>query len=187
LQQLFTQQPQLWHDFHNKSEENEQSYPEESIPRNRVIQELDKVRTKRPINVVDMGCGRAQISAHFNNDARFNFINYDHVACNNTVTVCDIANTPLEEDSVQRCVLSMALWGTNCKAYITEAYRILDSDGKLILVEPTKRWSEKDEQGNIIDDKESSELKKVLVSNGFKIDKEQIDKFSLFICSKLQL
>jgi superfamily II DNA or RNA helicase/uncharacterized protein YeaC (DUF1315 family) len=187
LQQLFTQQPQLWHDFHNKSEENEQSYPEESIPRKRVIQELDKVRTKRPINVVDMGCGRAQISAHFNNDARFNFINYDHVACNNTVTVCDIANTPLEEDSVQRCVLSMALWGTNCKAYITEAYRILDSDGKLILVEPTKRWSEKDEQGNIIDDKESSELKKVLVSNGFKIDKEQIDKFSLFICSKLQL
>jgi hypothetical protein len=71
--------------------------------------------------------------------------------------------------------------------YITEAYRILDSDGKLILVEPTKRWSEKDEQGNIIDDKESSELKKVLVSNGFKIDKEQIDKFSLFICSKIQL
>jgi len=38
--------------------------------------------------------------------------------------------------------------GSNCREYIMEAYHILETNG--IIIEPTKIWSEKDEQENII-------------------------------------
>ena len=50
------------------------------------------------------------------------------------------------------------MWGSNCKEYIQEAYRILESNGTLFIIEPTKRWSEKDEQQNIISGTEACRL-----------------------------
>ena len=34
------------------------------------------------------------------------------------------------------------MWGSNCESYIEEAYRILDKGGRLLVIEPTKRWTE---------------------------------------------
>jgi trans-aconitate methyltransferase len=79
LNQLFIDTPELWNTYHEISAENEKSFPEEEIPRNRIIQLLSQIKTKRTKLVVDMGCGRAEISAHFKDDTRFNFINYDHI------------------------------------------------------------------------------------------------------------
>ena len=187
LNKKFKEQPELWTTYHQISEENEVSFPEEEIPRNRIIQELNKIKTKRPKNVVDMGCGKGQISQYFQekNDQRFHFYNYDHISSNDTVISCDISTLPLDDDEVEICILSLAMWGSNCREYIMEANRILESDGILYIIEPTKRWSEKDEQGIMIDGKEGSKLKSLLEENGFQITKQSIEKFCLFKCIKI--
>jgi superfamily II DNA or RNA helicase len=138
LQREFQETPELWYKYHAISEENEKSFPEESIPRNRIIQELNKIKTKRTRSVVDMGCGKAQIAAHFANDSRVSFINYDHISSNEIVLVQDISNIPLEDDSIDICILCLAMWGSNCRDYISEAYRILESGGNLYIIEATK-------------------------------------------------
>ena len=189
LNKEFTDNSNLWNEYHDLSEKNEESFPQEGIPRNRIINELEKLKTRRTKTVVDMGCGRAQISKHFTdkNDTRFQFINYDHVSCNETVISCDISNTPQENDSVEIVILSLALWGSNCKSYIAEAHRILESNGLLYIIEATKRWSEEDENHNLIQGEEGGKLKKVLIENNFQVSESKIEKFSLFICNKRQI
>jgi superfamily II DNA or RNA helicase len=185
LNKKFSEGPESWYNYHDISEENEKSFPEHEIPRNRVIQELLKIKTKRTKLVVDMGCGKGQISKYFQNDKRFQFINYDHISSNDTIISCDISNTPLEDNAVEICILSLAMWGSNCKEYIKEANRILESNGKLYIIEPTKRWSEQDENKNIIEGKEGIKLKDELEKNGFKIVEESIEKFCMYVCIKV--
>ena len=172
---LFNQNKDLWLKYHTISEENEKSFPEEGIPRNRIIQELNKINTKRTKTVVDMGCGKAQISEHFKSDTRFKFINYDHISSDETVISCDISKIPLEDASVEICILSLAMWGSNCKSYLSEACRLLESGGKLYIIEPTKRWTETTN---------ADRLQNLLKECGFKIIEESIEKFSLFECIK---
>ena len=181
LNKEFNDNPELWHTYHNISEENEKSFPENEIPRNCIITELNKIKTKRTKIVVDMGCGKAHIAQHFQNDKRFQFINYDHISSNDNIISCDISNIPLEEHSVEICILSLAMWGSNCKEYIKEANRILESGGKLYIIEPTKRWSEQDEHGNIIAEKEGNKMKTLLEENGFQIIEQTIEKFCMFV------
>ncbi len=72
------------------------------------------------------------------------------------------------------------MWGSNCKTYITEAHRILESGGRLYIMEATKRWSEKDENGNNIEGQEGGKLRNLLQENGFQIVEERIEKFCIF-------
>jgi ribosomal RNA-processing protein 8 len=175
LGKLFNENKDLWHIYHAISEENERSFPEEGIPRNRIIHELNKINTKRTRTVVDMGCGKAQISQHFKSDTRFKFINYDHISSNETVISCDISKIPLEDASVEICILSLAMWGSNCKSYLSEACRLLESGGKLYMIEPTKRWT---------DTTNADRLQNLLKESGFQIIQESIEKFCLFECIK---
>jgi ubiquinone/menaquinone biosynthesis C-methylase UbiE len=144
-----------------------------------------KIKTKRTKYVADMGCGKAQIANYFKNDNRFKFNNFDHVSLNENIISCDISHTPLDDDTINICILSLAMWGSNCKEYIKEAYRLLESNGILYIIEPTKRWSEHDENNIIVREKEGNKLKILLEENNFKIIDENIKKFSLFICVKL--
>jgi ubiquinone/menaquinone biosynthesis C-methylase UbiE len=131
-----------------------------------------------------MGCGKAQISQHFKDDSRFLFTNYDHIAFDESiVTACDISKTPEEDDSVEIVILSLAMWGSNCRSYIAEAFRILETNGTLYIMEPTKRWSEMDGY-NIKPETAASKLRSLLTDNGFIIVKENIGKFSMFVCIK---
>ena len=184
LNKVFKETPELWQTYHAIAEENEKSFPEDEIPRNRIIQELDKIRTKRTKKVIDMGCGKGNISQHFTNDPRFEFTNYDHISLNETIQSCDISNLPLEDESIEICILSLAMWGSNCKEYIKEAYRVLETNGQLYIIEPTKRWSEKDENGHIIPEQEGKKLYSLLEENNFHIREQFIAKFSLFVCVK---
>lgn len=185
LNKEFKENPESWTNYHATSEENEKSFPEDEIPRNRIIRELNKNKTKRQKLVVDMGCGRAQIAQHYQNDTRFKFINYDHISSNDTVISCDISHTPLEDNSAEICILSLSMWGSNCHDYILEAARILESKGVLYIIEPTKRWSEKDAVGNNIKGEEGGKLRRLLEENGFRILKDSVEKFCLFVCIKL--
>ena len=184
LQKEFKEIPELWYKYHSISEENEKSFPEDEIPRNRIIQELNKLQFKRSKTIVDMGCGKAQIAEYFKDDKRFNFINYDHISSSDNIISCDISNIPDDDYSVEICILCLAMWGSNCHDYIKESNRILESGGKLYIIEATKRWSEEDENNNLIKGNEGNKLKILLENNGFQITFSSIEKFCLFICVK---
>jgi superfamily II DNA or RNA helicase len=184
LAQHFQQNPADFHEYHRVRDECFKTYDDVDIPCYRVIMELAEIKKtkKGGKHVVDMGCGTASISAHFKGDPRFHFTNYDHVAINDTVQVCDISHMPLEDNSVDICIMSLALWGSNCEEYIAESYRVLENSGKLYIIDTTKRWSTKDDIGNIIVGEEGAKLIKIIVNAGFKIESQRIDKFCLFVC-----
>ena len=175
----FQQNPSDFAEYHRVRDECFKTFEPEDIPCNRVIMELEKIKTKRGgKHVVDMGCGTAKISEHFKDDPRFHFINYDHVAINDTVQVCDISHMQLEDDSVDICIMSLALWGSNCEEYIKEAYRVLETNSTLYIIDSTKRWSEEGTQNATI-------LKEMLETAGFQITTETIDKWCYFKGTKV--
>lgn len=158
---------------------NDANFIDADIPRNYIIAELEKIKCKRPRMLVDMGCGMAHIAMHFKDDRRFTIKSYDHIACDAAlVEACDIAHMPLEDASVEIAVICLAMWGSNCNEYVAEAHRILETDGMLYVVEPTKRWT-------IADDMPGDRLKQLLTNNGFKIVRESIDKFARLVCVKV--
>jgi ribosomal RNA-processing protein 8 len=177
----FQEHPETWHHYHAIAEINESSFPVESIPRNCVIQALTQVKTKRVKRVVDMGCGMAHIAKHFEGDPRFHFTNLDHVSCDpERVTVADIRRLPLEDDSVEICILSLAMWGAHCEDYLSEAYRVLETHGGLLyLVEPTKRWTTDDDPTN-----PANRLIALVQQHGFNILERKIEKFCFLVCQR---
>jgi len=182
LAKYFQENPQEFEKYHLIRDETLKTFREEDMPHNIVISELDKIKVKRPKQTVDMGCGTAKIAEHFKNDKRFNFINYDHVAINENIKVCNINNMPLEDDSVEICIMSLSLWGPNCEKNIQEAYRVLETNGILYIIDSTKRWSIEDEYQNIIVGKEGSKLRQLLENNNFQITSENINKWCFFKC-----
>ena len=101
------------------------------------------------------------------------------------MTVADIAHTGMEDGDADVAILCLAMWGSNKEEYLTEAFRILDPNGRLIIVEPTKRWMD-DETGQ-------HRLHDTLERNGFTIVQEEVKvmtsenevhKFSLFVAKK---
>ena len=105
----------------------------------------------------------------------------------------------LEDHSVEICILCLAMWGSNCHDYVREAYRILESGGKLYIMEATKRWTSvatesvatesvatKNVTENLVEAEPADKLKKLLEESGFQIDskKSSVEKFSLFVCTK---
>jgi ubiquinone/menaquinone biosynthesis C-methylase UbiE len=131
-----------------------------------------------------MGCGKAHIAEHFANDSRFTFINYDHVSLKENVLVKDISNTELEDHSVEICILCLAMWGSNCHDYVREAYRILESGGKLYIMEATKRWTNEETESKSEINNPAGKLEILLKNSGFQITKKSIEKFCLFVCTK---
>ena len=90
---------------------------------------------------------------------------------------CDMANLPYEDHTAEIVVLSMAMWGSNCRDYLREAHRVLETSGRLFIIEPTKRWTtDEQDPGHL--------LASALVESGFHIMYNEIDRFCLFVCTK---
>ena len=136
-----------------------------------IIKELNKIKTKRTKMVGNLGGFGAEISYNFANDKRFNFINYDY----------GLSKEKMEDHSVEICILCLAMWGSNCHDYVREAHRILESGGKLYIMEATKRWTSASEADS---GQPADKLKKLLEESGFQIVKSSVEKFSLFVCAK---
>jgi superfamily II DNA or RNA helicase len=187
LHQTFKDDPELWREYHAIRKQTFANYEPLSIPANRIIQELEKIQTKRQKVVIDMGCGEASIARHFKvkNDKRFTFYNYDHQSGGDTdIQEVDISVLPLEDASVEIAIMSLALWGTteNCEQYIKQAYRVLESGGKFYISDSTKKWSPE----QVTQENGGELLRTMLTTNGFKIINENIGTpFCHFECNKI--
>jgi hypothetical protein len=180
LNTYFKEKPEKWKEYHKISKENEASFPEEEIPRNKMIKYLENLPGKKNKVVADLGCGFAEINQHFKDNSRFEFHNFDHYSDNDMVVSGDIKNTGLEDYSIDIAILSLAMWGSNCIDYLKEAYRILDTSGTLLIAEAFKRWNkELDENGTPI-----NRLVKMLKENNFTIIEKIENKFMFIECRK---
>ena len=112
-----------------------------------------KIKNKNRV-VADFGCGENLMKGLIPNNKVYSF---DHVAIDNSVIACDMAHTPLKEETIDIAVFSLSLWGTNYEDYFKEAYRVLNYDGLMYIAEPTKSY----------DEKERLELMNMLKAYGF--------------------
>ena len=62
------------------------------------------------------------------------------MAVNDTVTVADIANLPLGDNSVDMVVFCLSLMGTNIRDFIFEAGRVLKVGGVMKIAELESRF-----------------------------------------------
>jgi hypothetical protein len=91
----------------------------------------------------DFDCGQAKLAEAFSH--RHTVQSFDHVAVNDDVVACDMANVPLDDESLDVAVFSLSLMGANFTDYLREAHRALKLDGQLHLIEATERFNDRAE------------------------------------------
>lgn len=119
----------------------------------------------KQVVVADMGCGEAQLALDVSKFTdEYNLENkkkkkgkfqaggpktldikvhsFDLKKGNERITVADIKNVPLEDNSCTVVIFCLALMGTNFLDFIKEAYRILAPGGELWIAEIKSRFTE---------------------------------------------
>lgn len=135
LHKEITENPEEWYEYHKARHENMKAWNE--IPYEYIA---SKIKNKNRI-VADFGCGENLMKTFIPNNKVYSF---DHIAIDDSVIACDMANTPLENESIDIAVFSLALWGTNFEDYFKEAYRLLNYDGLMYIAEPSKTYTQED-------------------------------------------
>jgi len=136
-----------WEKYHLYRDFSFQGYPQEEIPVNKIIKYLnerpvDEIIENLRVNVLkilDLGCGKNLIKENFKRNSKFNIIGYDHVSYNGSISV-DISNLPDEDNSVDFCIFSQSLMGSNWEEYLREGKRVLKYGiGEMIISESIDR------------------------------------------------
>ncbi|KAG7823262.1 hypothetical protein KL909_003285 [Ogataea angusta] len=174
---LIQEQPELFEEYHEGFRSQVQSWPENPV--DVFVNQIKTRATTRHVNapgglpglansrvvIADMGCGEAQLaqdvkkfmSSIKKKKIKIDVHSFDLKKANNFVTVADIKNVPLADESCTIVIFCLALMGTNFLDFIREAYRLLAPRGELWIAEIKSRLS--DEKG--------TEFIEVLKSFGF--------------------
>lgn len=115
----------------------------------------------KKVVIADMGCGEAQLVLDVQNFLKHNnkkskgkdkkktgrsldveVHSFDLKRANDKITVADIKNVPMEDESCTIVIFCLALMGTNFLDFIEEAYRILAPNGELWIAEIKSRFTE---------------------------------------------
>lgn len=149
----FTSNPDSWFRYHKLRRESMETWDE--IPYEYIA---TKIKNKNHI-VIDFGCGENKMQ---NLIPKNRVISFDHVAIDNNVITCDMKDISLyvKDESVDVTVFSLALWGTNFRDYIKEAYRVLNYGGIIHIAEPAKDYETPEDEKKLI---------KLITDVGFKV------------------
>tara|TARA_Y100001960_G_scaffold255516_1_gene273783 strand:- start:4182 stop:8297 length:4116 start_codon:yes stop_codon:yes gene_type:complete len=130
--------PEEWTHYHALYREARKEWP--IVPFEEMIKWL-KPRKNRIVG--DFGCGEAKLAEGLVGicDVR----SFDHVAINDDVTACDMADVPLNDEELDVAVFSLSLMGSNYKDYLKEGHRTLQLDGFLHIWEPTSKFNSIDD------------------------------------------
>ena len=93
--------------------------------------------------VGDFGCGEALLAEKLGD--RCTVHSFDHVAVNDSVTACDIADVPIDDGEFDVAVFCLSLMGSNFTDYLKEAHRTLKLDGRLHIYEATSGFTDRDQ------------------------------------------
>ena len=129
---LFKSDPALFHSYHQGYQHQAAQWPLD--PLNCLMTEI--LRQDSGLVIADLGCGEARLARSVPNTVH----SFDLVAANDSVTVADIANLPLQDKSVNMVVFCLSLMGTNMRDFVFEAARILKVGGVLKIAELESRF-----------------------------------------------
>lgn len=135
--QLIQENPELFNIYHAGYSEQVRRWP--CNPLDDIIKYLSS--QKPSLRVADLGCGEARLAKEA---PQKNINSFDLAAANSSVTVCDIANLPLGESSVDVAVFCLSLMGTNYGDFLKEARRVLLPHGYVLIVEVASRFTNHD-------------------------------------------
>ncbi|QWU89342.1 hypothetical protein CA3LBN_003665 [Candidozyma haemuli] len=167
----------------------------------------------KSIVIADMGCGEAQLALDIQNfvkqhnqksqkkKGKFHDRNgpartlkvethsFDLKKANDRITVADIKNVPMEDESCSIVVFCLALMGTNFLDFVEEAYRILAPNGELWIAEIKSRFTESTNAKTRVADDVGSEFVESLKLLGFfhkktDNDNKMFTRFEFFKPSK---
>lgn len=167
--QLVKDEPSLFDEYHQGFREQVHSWPENPV--DVFVNQIQTRGSSRPVNapgglpgivndgrkqvvIADMGCGEAQLAKDVNSfvaqhnkkkkrgglDIKVH--SFDLKKVNERITVADIKNVPLPDNSCSIVVFCLALMGTNFLDFIKEAHRILAPRGELWIAEIKSRFTE---------------------------------------------
>ncbi|KAG8001871.1 Ribosomal RNA-processing protein 8 [Nibea albiflora] len=129
---MFKQDPQAFGIYHRGYTAQVQRWPA-----NPVDGIISYIQQKPPSLVVaDFGCGDCKIARSVKNKVH----SFDLAAACELVTVCDMADVPLRDGSVDIAVFCLSLMGTNLADFLAEANRVLKMGGVLKIAEVASRF-----------------------------------------------
>lgn len=161
--QLIKQQPNLFDEYHQGFRSQVQGWPQ-----NPVNVFVDQIKTRfltknvnapgglpgngKQVAIADMGCGEAQLALEVSKFSQKQakrgksiiVHSFDLKKVNDRITVADIKNVPLADNSCNIVIFCLALMGTNFIDFIQEANRILAPQGELWIAEIKSRFNEKE-------------------------------------------
>lgn len=140
----FNDNPESWFRYHSLRRERMKDWSE--IPYEYIA---TKIRNNNDV-IADFGCGDNKFKDCVPNNEVYSF---DHIACDDSVIACDMKDVSahLEDESIDTAVFSLALWGTNYKDYIKEAFRVLKHRGFIYIAEPIKSYETPEEEQELYD------------------------------------
>ncbi|KAM6960531.1 ribosomal RNA-processing protein 8 [Aplochiton taeniatus] len=129
---MFRQDPQSFGIYHRGFTAQVQRWPA-----NPVDAIISYIKKKHPSLVVaDFGCGDCKIARSVKNKVH----SFDLAPVCDLVTVCDMANVPLDDCTVDIAVFCLSLMGTNLGDFLAEANRVLVMGGVLKVAEVASRF-----------------------------------------------
>ena len=108
-------------------------------------------RTEGTSNIADLGCGDAGLASGLQpvvKKLKLKIHSFDLQNPSPLVTKADIANLPLEDNSIDVAIFCLALMGTNWIDFIEEAFRILRWKGELWVSEIKSRFGRVSNSGS---------------------------------------
>ncbi|XP_054829249.1 ribosomal RNA-processing protein 8 [Eublepharis macularius] len=129
---LFQEDPAAFAVYHRGFARQVARWPEKPVQR------FVRYLRHRPASLVvaDFGCGDCALARSIRNPVHC----FDVVALDPRVTVCDMAQVPLDAASVDVAVFCLALMGTNLCEILEEANRVLRVGGTLLVAEVASRF-----------------------------------------------
>ncbi|XP_056229106.1 ribosomal RNA-processing protein 8 [Seriola aureovittata] len=129
---MFKQDPQAFWVYHKGYTAQVQRWP--ANPVDAIISYIQQKPSS--LVVADFGCGDCKIARSVKNKVH----SFDLAAACELVTVCDMANVPLRDRSVDIAVFCLSLMGTNLADFLAEANRVLKMSGVLKIAEVASRF-----------------------------------------------
>ncbi|XP_013912920.1 PREDICTED: ribosomal RNA-processing protein 8 [Thamnophis sirtalis] len=134
--QLFREDPEALAVYHRGFALQAASWPERPVER--FVHYLHHRSGPASLVVADFGCGDCTLARSLPNRVHC----FDLAALDPRVIVCDMAQVPLEDASVDVAVFCLALMGTNLREILQEAHRVLRAGGTLLVAEVASRFAD---------------------------------------------
>ena len=135
----YVNNPDEFREYHRQREISKESWVEDPVDR---VADIINSWSNRYTRIIDMGCGMNKLKTVVNANKTVQGVDHMNVSPDATVIEADMSNLNgiVDDNSKDVAVFCLSLWGVNYKEYFTEAYRILDADGRMIIVEPSSKF-----------------------------------------------